>query len=134
MALGFFLTEHVAWSSSDGSQLNVGTWEMKVPAAHDIPLSLNVSFTTPGTPNASAINVLGSKASGEPPMALGAAIALATRDAIRAAHGACIGAAGESAHARAAAMASSGAFELSTPLTVERIQGACGVTPDKFVL
>ena len=87
MALGFFLTEHVAWSSSDGSQLNVGTWEMKVPAAHDIPLSLNVSFTTPGTPNASAINVLGSKASGEPPMALGAAIALATRDAIRAARG-----------------------------------------------
>ena len=132
MALGFYLTENVVNSATDGSQLNLGTWDIKVPAAHDIPLSLNVSFSTPATPNHAPIAVLGSKASGEPPMCLGAAIVLATRDAIRASHSDRDAAA--TPQARAASMAANGALELRTPLTVERVQRSCGVTIDEFIL
>ncbi len=41
MALGLFFTEEVQWSAA-GAQLNLGTWEYKVPGAHDIPLEFNI--------------------------------------------------------------------------------------------
>ena len=63
--------------------------------------------------------MLGSKASAEPVMALGAAAFFAAREAIRAAR---------------VDAGQSGPFELEAPLTVERIQLACLVTPERFAL
>ena len=117
MALGYYLTEEVLWSE-DGSQLSLGTWQYKPPAVADIPLAFNVEFV-PKTPNKSPNAVLGSKASAEPPMALGAAAFFAARAAIGA------------ARVQAGAPA---AFEATAPLTVERIQQACLVSPDLFRL
>ena len=70
-------------------------------------------------PNPSPNNVYGSKASAEPPMALGAAAFFAARDAIGA--------------VRVQAGASAG-FDAVAPLTVERIQQACLVAPEQFTL
>ena len=70
---GFFLTEEVLFSDR-GEQLTLGAWEYKPPAVHDIPLEFNIRFERK-VPNPSPVAVLGSKASGEPPMALGAAVA-----------------------------------------------------------
>ena len=124
MALGYFLTEEVVWAE-DGSQLTLGTWEYKVPATHDIPLALNLKFAAK-LPNPSPAAVLSSKASGEPPMALGAAVALAARDAIRAARA-------DAACSDAGAAGAAGA-DLVLPITVERAQLGCGVLPADFVL
>lgn len=118
MSLGYFLTEEVAFGAKDGAQLTLGSWEYKVPAVHDVPLVLNVQFVR-ATPNPSPAAVLGSKASGEPAMALGAACALAVRDAIRAVR---VDGGLPPSH------------DLTLPLTVERVQMACGVSPERFVL
>lgn len=95
----------------------------QVPAVHDIPLEWNVKFEQK-VPNPWAGAVLGSKASGEPPMALGAACAFAVCDAIKALKG------GEAA----GGMAGEEATLLELPLTVERIWGMCGVAPKQFVV
>ena len=114
--------EEVIFSDTTGEQLTLGAWEYKVPAAHDVPLEFNVRFEA-NVPNPSPVSVLGSKASGEPPMALGAAVALAVRDAIRAAR----------RDTRRGAH-SAGAPHLELPLTVERIATLCNVDPSAFVL
>ena len=120
MALGYYLTEEVLWSTdaADARCLTLGTWDYKPPAAHDVPLVFNVSLL-PKAPNPCATAVLGSKASGEPPMALAASALFAAREAI--------------ASARADAGVS-GWFELDAPLTVERIQQACATPDSDFVL
>ena len=118
MAVGYFLSEEVCFGAR-GEQLTLGTWEYKPPAAHDLPLEWNVRFEA-NVPNPSPAAVLGSKATGEPPMALGAACAFAVRDAIRAV---CTD--------RGSPLPTAN-FEL--PLTVERIQRACGVSADDCVL
>jgi len=117
MALGYYMSEEVLYSSS-GEQLSLGTWQYKPPAVADIPLELNIAFV-PKSPNRSPNNVLGSKASAEPPMALGAAAFYAARDAIK------------------AVRADGGVdapFACVAPLTVERIQQACIVDPAQFTL
>lgn len=63
--------------------------------------------------------MLSSKASGEPPMALGAAVALAVRDAMRAAR---------------AGKGNVAEVDTTFPLTVERAQLGCSVSPADFVL
>ena len=88
-------------------------------AVADVPLALNVKFVGQ-VPNPSPAAVLGSKASGEPAMALGAACAFAVRDAMRA--------------ARADAGQREVVPDLEVPLTVERIWKGCGVGPERFVL
>lgn len=118
MALGHFLTEEVI-VAPDGSQLSLGTWEYKPPAVHDLPLEWNVSFEQ-NSPNPWKGSVMRSKASGEPPMALGVSVVLAVRDAVRA--------------ARAEAGLTDLQTNLELPLTVERIQLACGVTAHQFKL
>ena len=115
----YFLIEQVVFSGETHEQLTLGAWEYKPPAVHDLPLELNVKFVA-HVPNPSPAAVLGSKASGEPAMALGAACAMAVRDAVRA--------------ARADGGATSPTLDLELPLTVERIQLACGVAPERFVL
>ena len=118
MALGFFLTEQVTFTDR-GEQCTLGSWEYKVPGAHDLPLEMNFKFEA-HVPNPAPIAVLGTKASGEPPMALGAAVALAVRDAIKAVRAEHGGATSKS--------------HLVLPLTVERVAGSCGVSADAFVL
>jgi len=117
MALGYYLTEEVLFDGAN-KQINLGTWQYKPPAAHDIPLELNIEFLGKA-PNPAKSAVLGSKASAEPPMALGAAAFFAARQAIRAAR---------------ADAGEKGAFGLEAPLTVERIQTACLATADRFTL
>jgi len=117
MALGYYLTEEVLWSK-ENKQINLGTWQYKPPAVHDIPIAMHVEFLAK-TPNPSPVNVFGSKASAEPPMALGAAAFFAARHAIRAVRADC---------------GVNSPFELAAPLTVERVQRACLVTPDAFTL
>jgi len=117
MALGYYMSEEVLYSA-DGEQLSLGTWQYKPPAVADVPLELNVSFV-PKAPNHSPNNVLGSKASAEPPMALGAAAFYAARDAIK-----CVRADG----------GVEAPFACEAPLTVERIQQACLVQTSQFTL
>merc|ERR1712070_284399 len=113
MALGFFFTEEVLWTS-DQVQMNLGTWNYKVPSAYDIPEVFNVSLQS-GNPNPSG--VLRSKACAEPAMALAGSIYLAAKNAIYA--------------ARAEAGAGDDFVSIPMPLTVQRIQDACGcVTGD----
>jgi xanthine dehydrogenase/oxidase len=109
MSLGYFMTEEVCFAD-DGSPLTLGCWEYKPPAIHDLPLVLNVKFMD-AVPNPSSKAVLGSKASGEPAMALGAACALAVRNAV--------------SSARRDVGISSPQLDLVLPLTVERVQRSC---------
>ena len=83
MALGYYLTEHCAVDAQTGRQTGDGTWDYKPPLASDVPLLLDVSMLDK-TPNPSVAAVLGSKASGEPPMQLAASVFFAVRDAIAA--------------------------------------------------
>lgn len=70
MSLGYLLTEECA-VDADGSPLNLGTWDYKIPSAYDIPLEFNVSLLK-DTPNPNGIH--GSKASAEPAMVLVASV------------------------------------------------------------
>ena len=92
-------------------QQSIGSWDYKPFSALDVPIELNVEFLGNSE---NTKGVLSSKASGEPPMALGNACFFACAEAIRSfravEHG-----------------LSSSWFELSAPLTVDRIQTACMV-------
>lgn len=108
MAMGYLLTEEVLWSK-DGKQLNLGTWNYKIPSAYDIPVELNVSLLE-GHRNTSRNCVLGSKACAEPAMPLAISAFFAVKQAIYAARTE----RGNSDH-----------FELNTPATVQAIASAC---------
>ena len=127
MALGYMLTEEVLWAAegdrapgpgdgttrrhrADQVQVNLGTWNYKPPSALDIPQVLNVSLLS-GETNPSPTAVKGSKASGEPPMALAAAVALAVKS--------CVSECRRSLHGI------DDYLSMDLPLTVERIQRAC---------
>jgi xanthine dehydrogenase/oxidase len=122
MAISYLLTEEVlfgtvadpatraARGAADQIQVNLGTWNYKPMSAFDIPQVLNVSLL-PGVPNPSPAAVMSSKACGEPPMALAAAVALAVKAAIAAAR--------RDLHGLTDYLA------LDLPLTVEKIQQAC---------
>lgn len=109
MALGYWLTEACA-ADHAGKQSGDGTWNYKPPQAQDVPLKLKVSML-PRTPNPAPVAVLGSKASGEPPMQCAAAVYFALRAAI------------------AAARADRGDeewFDLAVPASPEVVRAACG--------
>uniref|UniRef100_A0A7S2RXD9 FAD-binding PCMH-type domain-containing protein n=2 Tax=Rhizochromulina marina TaxID=1034831 RepID=A0A7S2RXD9_9STRA len=106
MSLGYFLTEEVVYTDEE-VQLNLGTFNQKIPSAYDIPEVFNVSLL-PNTPNPTG--VLSSKASGEPPMALAGSTFLAIRQAIEA----CRCDAGRTNY-----------VQLPVPLSVQAIQQAC---------
>ena len=67
----------------DGRLIAPGTWEYKPAMALDIPVKFNVTLVD--SVNTAKCAVLGSKASGEPAMLLGAAPFFAVKDAIYAA-------------------------------------------------
>merc|ERR1719456_664255 len=80
MALGWVLTEELCWNSA-GTQLNLGSWEYKIPTAYDIPLEFNISLLQ-GVPNQSPTAVKGSKLQAEPVMALVSSVILAVKEAL----------------------------------------------------
>jgi len=82
MGQGYVLQEDVQWDTKTGEPLTGTTWEYKVPSAFDVPIELNVSLLN-GAPN--QLGVLGSKACGEPPMALAGTLLRATEQCISAA-------------------------------------------------
>jgi hypothetical protein len=102
----------------DHHQLNLGTWEYKIPSAYDIPIELNVSLL-PDTPNPATAGCLQSKASAEPSMPTALSALFAVKQAIYAARQE----AGDASY-----------FELSIPVTVEQIQQCCLVQPAQLVL
>merc|ERR1740117_2137371 len=81
--MGWVLTEELHWNS-EGTQLNLGSWEYKIPTAYDIPLEFNVSLLQ-GVPNQTPTAVKGSKLMAEPVMALVASVVLAVKEALYAA-------------------------------------------------
>ena len=111
------ITPQVLWSP-DGSQLSIGTWRYKPPGPHDIPLQFNVSFLA-NSPNPAPNATLGAKAVSQTALHLAAAAFFAARQAIR------------SVRADSGVQAD---FDLDAPLTVEKLQQACLVSPSQFVL
>jgi xanthine dehydrogenase/oxidase len=77
MGMGYYMTEERLYP--DGTLLNDGTWEYKPPSALDIPISFNVSLLA-NAPNPNG--VLGSKATGEPPLCSSCSVMFATEDAL----------------------------------------------------
>jgi len=114
MALGYFFTEQQLFDET-GRQLNLGSWEYKIPSYCDIPQEFNVSFLNDVTnPN----GILGSKASAEPPMSLAASAYFAVKSALHA--------------ARTQLGKGTAFFDLSIPCTVEEIRMACGLHDEDF--
>ncbi|KAK3289624.1 hypothetical protein CYMTET_2955 [Cymbomonas tetramitiformis] len=115
MALGYVLTEEVL-IGKEGEQLNLGTWEYKIPSAYDIPIEFNVQLLK-ATPNPSG--VLHSKASAEPVMATVSSVYFAVKNAMYAAR---------------AEKGVADYFSMSVPITVQKIQQGCMVTHADFKL
>lgn len=114
--LGLFLTEDVAFDPLSGQLLSVGTFEYKPPFALDIPQAMSVTLI-PDCPN--PIGILGSKATGEPPLALGASVHFAVKYAVR------------SARADAGDMTD---FSLPSPATPCEIASCCMTTTAMMTL
>eukprot|EP00479_Gromia_sphaerica_P007196 TRINITY_DN2310_c0_g1_i3.p1 TRINITY_DN2310_c0_g1~~TRINITY_DN2310_c0_g1_i3.p1 ORF type:complete len:325 (+),score=86.26 TRINITY_DN2310_c0_g1_i3:308-1282(+) len=110
--IGFVTTEDLVYND-DGSIKSLGTWEYKPPCSKTIPQQLNVTFLD----NVSnPLGILGSKATGEPPLVTGAcSVFFALKNAI------------------AAARADTGndeEFEMDTPAGPEKVQLMSSVTPN----
>lgn len=116
MGLGLFTSELVKFNPETGQKLSNGTWEYKPPTAHDIPVDMRLTLL----PNAkSAKGVLGSKATGEPPLCMSYAVVSALRQAIASFRG------------------DNGLtdwFVMDTPVTVEKVHQLCDVRPEQFQL
>jgi xanthine dehydrogenase/oxidase len=112
------MLEKVTTDESTGQQVSLGTWDYKPPALKSIPVQLNVTLANVGV-NPSPLNVLGSKAVGEPPFTLSNSVFFAIVRAIKAARVQT----GQPAY-----------FDLEAPLTCEKIQQSCGVDASMFVL
>jgi len=108
IALGYLLTEELQ-VDVDGTQLNLGFWNYKIPSAFDIPVEFNVSLLK-NSPN--PLGIKGSKASAEPAMCLVSSVYLAVKNAIYAARNECgLG---------------DDWFRLDTPLVPENIRTSIG--------
>lgn len=116
MGLGLYTSEKLKFDPNTGQKLSNGTWEYKPPTALDIPADLRVTLL----PNAKQpYGVLGSKATGEPPLCLSYAVVCALRRAITAFR---------------AENGDGSWFQMDTPLTVEAVKGLCGANPQMFKL
>jgi indole-3-acetaldehyde oxidase len=82
MGVGFFLRERLIMNPSTGQLATDGTWEYKIPCFQDVPLEFDVEFFQ--RPHIEGINVMSSKASGEPPLVLATSVFCAVRYAIAA--------------------------------------------------
>ena len=113
--LGHFLTEELL-CDQEGKLTTNGTWEYKPPSFKDIPINLRVDLLK----NASCpLGVLGSKASGEPPLCLSVSVYFAATNAIFAAR---------------ADVDNTSYFSLAQPCTVDQLQQSCLVNPSQFTI
>ncbi|KNC55941.1 xanthine oxidase [Thecamonas trahens ATCC 50062] len=111
--MGLFTTEELI-KLGNGHVFTRGPSFYKIPAFSDIPSIFNVSLLK-DAPNSRAIH--SSKGVGEPPLFLAASVFFAIKDAVGA--------------ARVDAGLGSGAFDLHSPASSERIRMACGpVAPE----
>ncbi|OQV18654.1 Xanthine dehydrogenase [Hypsibius exemplaris] len=112
MGLGYYTTEELLYSKTNGENLAPGTWKYKPPMSKDIPVDLRVKFLK-NSPNPSGI--LRSKLVAEPPLNMSCSVVFALRDAIKASR------AENEKHATNAPTW----IEIVAPLTVERAQQLC---------
>ena len=115
IALGYLLTEELKVDPA-GTQLNLGSWEYKIPSAYDIPVEYNVSLLK-NSPNPNGVK--GSKASAEPAMCLIPSVYLAVKNAVYA--------------AREEVGNGADWFQLNHPLSVENVRAAIGPYPFDLV-
>eukprot|EP00759_Apiculatamorpha_spiralis_P022645 PhF_6_TR26685/c0_g1_i2/m.38861/K00106/XDH; xanthine dehydrogenase/oxidase len=116
--VGHFTQELVSRDPTTGANTTAGTWEYKPPSAFDIPEVFNVTLLR-DAPN--PVGILGSKASGEPPVSLATSVFQALEEAITA--------------ARIANGISSNRWVSPTmPMTVDVIQQAIQIPTSKYVL
>lgn len=116
--MGLYTQELPMWDPTTGKPLCGSTWEYKVPSAYDVPEVLNTTLLR-NAPN--PLGVLGSKATGEPGVALGTGVLQALESAVTAAR-------------EANGLGSTRWVCTQTPMTVQTIQQACGTTVNSFTL
>ena len=112
MGVGHLLREKVWIDESTGQLVSDGTWEYKPPSAMDVPKEFNVRLLEDTRFDK---GFLSSKASGEPPLVLSTSVAMAAREAVRA------------ARTQTAALKDTGGdafFRLDTPIMVDDIANA----------
>ncbi|XP_075210160.1 xanthine dehydrogenase-like [Lycorma delicatula] len=104
MGLGYYTSEELIYDSNDGRLLTNRTWNYKPPGAKDIPVDFRIRLLK----NVSnPVGVLGSKATGEPPLNLSVTVMIAIRNCLQS--------------ARIDAGSQENWFHLENPLTCERI-------------
>ena len=79
IGVGHFLTEGLEYDTTTGALLTFDTWEYKPPQCMDIPISWSTSFLA-NVENPTGFH--GSKAIGEPPILMSAAVFFALKQAI----------------------------------------------------
>ncbi|CUE58771.1 xanthine dehydrogenase oxidase-like, putative [Bodo saltans] len=109
---GYYTQEDPSWDPATGQPMAGSTWEYKPPSAYDVPETFNIALLK-NAPN--PLGVLGSKATGEPGVALATSVVQALESAITAARS-------------ANGLGSTRWLATSLPLTVNKIQQACGTT------
>jgi xanthine dehydrogenase/oxidase len=114
MGIGLWTQEKIVYDENTGQMLTNNTWEYKAPFPKCIPEDMRISFMR-NAPN--PFGVLGSKATGEPPLCTASAVFFAIKAAI--------------AEARKDA-GNMEWFDLDAPVTPEDVVKHCLVDPEKF--
>ena len=114
--VGWFTSEEVKWDPSTGYAEMAGSWRYKPPGAYDVPEKLNVTLLENSN---NKVGVLNSKAVGEPPLALAVSVVHALESAINASR---------------STLGLSPTVIATTPLTVDKVQAACGVAASNLVI
>ncbi|XP_059083877.1 uncharacterized protein LOC131881124 isoform X2 [Tigriopus californicus] len=116
MGLGLWLTEELKYEATSGRLLTRDSWEYKPPASQDIPEVFNTYlYNSQDNP----YGVLGSKATGEPPLLMAVSSFLALKDAMK-----------EGRYE----MGQDGWFSFNGPATNENITKTMGLSSDYFKL
>lgn len=79
MGLGYMLSEELITDRVTGRLLTDRTWNYKPPGAKDIPIDFRVTFLRNST---NSVGVMGSKATGEPPICMACSAIFALRHAL----------------------------------------------------
>ena len=114
--VGWFTSEEVKWDPTTGYAEMAGSWRYKPPGAYDLPETLNVTLLDNSF---NKMGVLNSKAVGEPPLALAVSVVQALESAINASR---------------ADVGLGPTVVQTTPLTVDKVQVACGLIPSDLTI
>jgi len=117
--LGMMTTESVEFEPGTGALLSGSTWQYKIPSAACVPRDLRIYLLDEAKSEvdplkSGEVQVLGSKASGEPPLLLSVGVLCAIRDAVAAIR-------------QEAGLPAALALELGAPATTAAIHRACGL-------